>query len=319
MAKANPAHLLSYYQLYKTVGGVVVAGYNDNRDSPSRIAAYLLPKENTITSIAEAADPIALLDYLWIYCAHTQADSTEADRLIASGLLAPVDAQVAWAAGVTYETSKFARMEESAAAKDCYAWVYDTNHRPELFFKALPHQMVGHGGRVRMSAHSKWFVPEPEFVLLLNSRGQIVGYSLGNDMSARDIEGENPLYLPQAKVYDDGFAVGPCITMIRHGVLPKTTSLSLTVRRNGVQIFHGSTTLSKFNRTFDGLAARLFEDRSFPHGVLLSTGTCVVPANDNVTVEVAPGTNWTLEPGDELIISADRLGTLENLVYRNAA
>lgn len=320
MAKASQPHCVTYYKLYKTRRGVVVEGYNEGRSGGGRVGAYVLPPEHTITSLLEADDTVILLDYLWIYVAHTQPDFTVADELIANHLLAPVDRQVAWAAGVTYETSKFARMEESEAAANCYAYVYDPAHRPELFFKALPHQIVGHGGRVRMSSKSEWFVPEPEFVLAINTRGKIVGYSLGNDMSARDIEGENPLYLPQAKVYDDGFGLGPCITILREGSLSKDTKLSLTVLRNGLQIFHGETTFAKFNRTFDSLADRLFEDRSFPDGVFLSTGTCVVPSNDTVTGMPA-GTikNWTLEPADELVIAADRLGTLSNMVYRMGA
>ena len=319
MAKASK-HCLAFYKLYRTIGGIVVEGYNEARGSEHKlVGTYLLPPEHTLTSLCEAADPVGLLDYLWIYCAHTQPnpDETAAPLLLGDKLLAPIESQPVWAAGVTYETSKFARMEESEAAKDCYAWVYDPEHRPELFFKALPHQVAGHGRRVRMSKKSKWFVPEPEFVLWVNSKQVIVGYSLGNDMSARDIEGENPLYLPQAKIYDDGFGLGPGITIFRNVELPRTTGLRLIVRRAGVEIFNGATTLEKFNRTFRNLVDHLFEDRSFPQGVLLSTGTCVVPSNDTVIGAAAGATgNWTLAPGDELEISATRLGSLINTVYQ---
>ena len=217
--------------------------------------------------------------------------------------LAPVGRQEVWAAGVTYLRSKVARMEESGAAGggSFYDRVYAAA-RPELFFKATPHRVVGPGGVVRIRSDSKWNVPEPELALLVNPRAQIVGYTIGNDMSSRDIEGENPLYLPQAKVYDGCCALGPCV-LVHEGPLVKETEIRLEVRRAGAVAFAGRTALSQIKREFGELVGYLFRDNSFPDGCYLLTGTGIVPPDD-----------FTLRPGDEVDITIDPIGTLRNTV-----
>jgi 2-dehydro-3-deoxy-D-arabinonate dehydratase len=217
-------------------------------------------------------------------------------------ILAPVVSQEVWAAGVTYYRSRTARIEESKAAGGgtCYERVYDAE-RPELFFKATGRRVVGPGQAVRIRSDAKWSVPEPELALLINADGAIVGYTIGNDMSSRDIEAENPLYLPQAKVYDGSCALGPCILLSEQ--LPRTTSIQLEIGREGKIVFGGSTTLAELKREPEELAEFLFRDNSFPHGVFLLTGTGIVP-NDE----------FTLSRGDTIRIGIDGIGTLENFV-----
>lgn len=217
-------------------------------------------------------------------------------------ILAPVVSQEVWAAGVTYYRSRTARIEESKAAGGgtCYERVYDAE-RPELFFKATGRRVVGPGKAVRIRSDAKWSVPEPELALLINADGAIVGYTIGNDMSSRDIEAENPLYLPQAKVYDGSCALGPCILLSDQ--IPRTTSIQLAIAREGKIVFGGSTTLAELKREPEELAEFLFRDNSFPHGVFLLTGTGIVP-NDE----------FTLSRGDTIRISIDGIGTLENVV-----
>ena len=221
----------------------------------------------------------------------------------ASSILAPVGTQEVWAAGVTYFRSRSARIEESkdAGGGNFYDRVYSAE-RPELFFKATGRRVVGHGSAVRIRSDAKWSVPEPELTLLINSSGEIIGYTVGNDMSSRDIEGENPLYLPQAKVYDGSCALGPCV-LLSSDPLPKSTSIRLEIERGGKSEFSGSTTLAELKRDPKELVSYLFRDSSFPAGAFLLTGTGVVP-----------GDGFTLAHGDVIRITIDAIGTLENYV-----
>jgi 2-dehydro-3-deoxy-D-arabinonate dehydratase len=218
--------------------------------------------------------------------------------------LAPIGTQEVWAAGVTYLRSKVARMEESsdAGGGSFYDRVYSAD-RPELFFKGTPHRVVGPGGRVRIRADSKWNVPEPELALLLSPAGRIIGYTIGNDMSSRDIEGENPLYLPQAKVYDGSCALGPAVLVAEREPLPKSTEIRLEILRAGERAFTGTTALSQMKRGLPELAGWLFRDSSFPTGCYLLTGTGIVPPD-----------SFTLQPGDEVRITIEPIGTLSNVV-----
>jgi 2-dehydro-3-deoxy-D-arabinonate dehydratase len=217
-------------------------------------------------------------------------------------ILAPVVSQEVWAAGVTYYRSRTARIEESKAAGGgtCYERVYDAE-RPELFFKATGRRVVGPGQAVRIRSDAKWSVPEPELALLISSDGAIVGYTIANDMSSRDIEAENPLYLPQAKIYDGSCALGPCILLAAQP--PRKTSIHLEIVREGKTVFVGSTTLAELKRDPKDLAEFLFRDNSFPHGVFLLTGTGIVPEDE-----------FTLSRGDTIRIAIDGIGTLENFV-----
>jgi 2-dehydro-3-deoxy-D-arabinonate dehydratase len=217
-------------------------------------------------------------------------------------VLAPVVNQEVWAAGVTYYRSRSARIAESkdAGGGDFYDRVYAAE-RPELFFKATGRRVVGPGSAVRIRSDAKWSVPEPELTLLISPAGAIVGCTIGNDMSSRDIEGENPLYLPQAKIYDGSCALGPCILLSAE--LPNKTAIRLEIARGGKTIFTGSTTLAELKREPKELAKFLFRDNSFPQGVFLMTGTGIVP-----------GDNFTLASGDVIRIGIDGIGTLENFV-----
>jgi len=218
-------------------------------------------------------------------------------------LLPPIGSQEVWAAGVTYFRSRDARMEESKSAGggDFYDRVYNAA-RPELFFKATAHRVVGSGGKVAIRKDASWSVPEPELVLLISPGGKITGYAVGNDMSSRDIEGENPLYLPQAKVYDRSCALGPCVLISDEG-LPATTEINLQILRNGATAFTGSTTLKEMKRKPQELVEYLYRSSSFPHGCFLFTGTGVVPPD-----------SFTLQHEDEICITIPPIGTLSNVV-----
>jgi len=218
-------------------------------------------------------------------------------------LLAPIGSQEVWAAGVTYRRSREARMEEAKAAGggDFYDRVYDAE-RPELFFKSTPHRVAGPGETVAIREDSKWSVPEPELTLLVTPNGKITGYTVGNDMSSRDIEGENPLYLPQAKVYDRSCALGPCI-LVSSDPLPSDTEIAIEIRRAGEPAFAGSTTLASLKRDPASLVHYLFRHNSFPHGCFLLTGTGIVPPD-----------SFTLQHGDEINITIAAIGTLTNRV-----
>ena len=220
-------------------------------------------------------------------------------------LLAPIGRQEVWAAGVTYYRSRSARIEESKAAGggDFYDRVY-TAERPELFLKATPHRVVGPGGDVRIRRDATWNVPEPELALAVNARGAIVGYAIGNDMSSRDIEGENPLYLPQAKVYAQCCGLGPGL-YVAPAPLDPSTEIRIAVDRAGVTAFEGRCQLSDMKRRADELVAYLYRDNVFPDGCYLLTGTGIVPPDD-----------FTLHPGDEVQIAIEPIGTLVNRVVQ---
>jgi len=224
-------------------------------------------------------------------------------RPASAPLLAPIGSQEVWAAGVTYYRSRDARMEESKAAGggDFYARVYDAD-RPEIFFKSTPHRVSGPRQNVRIRKDSKWNVPEPELAAVVNSAGRIIGWTICNDMSSRDIEGENPLYLPQAKVYDQSCALGPCI-LVSEQMPPLSTEISIEILRNGQAAFSGATALDRLKRSPESLVGWLLRDNSFPSGCFLSTGTGIVP-----------GDGFTLQSGDEVRITIPPIGTLSNIV-----
>lgn len=228
---------------------------------------------------------------------------SNAQDLIATQLDAPMSSQELWASGVTYFRSKQGRQEESKSAggADFYARVYEAE-RPELFFKATRNRTVGSGGLVRIRKDSAWDVPEPELVLVMSSSGKIIGYTIGNDMSSRSIEGENPLYLPQAKTYDGCAAVGPCI-LVADQPLSKDTKIELEINRGGKQVFTGEIEINQIKRGFEELAGFLFRECSFPTGALLMTGTGIVPDS-----------SFTLQSGDEIVIHVAPIGTLINKV-----
>jgi 2-dehydro-3-deoxy-D-arabinonate dehydratase len=255
----------------------------------------LLNGPQTLTGILHAPDPSGLARSL----IQTGDPGVSVESL---SLLPPIDDQEVWAAGVTYKRSREARERESASAARFYDLVYNAE-RPELFFKAPARRVVGPGGAVRIRRDSRWSVPEPEAALVISPTLKIVGYTLGNDMSSRDIEGENPLYLPQAKFYDGACALGPAVTLA--GDLPPLdrVSIRLTIRRGGAAVFEGSTTLAAMKRSFEDLVSWLGRETSFPDGVVLLTGTGVVPPDD-----------FTLASGDEIAIEADGIGRLDNVV-----
>lgn len=217
--------------------------------------------------------------------------------------LAPIERGEVWAAGVTYFRSRTARMEEAEAAGGgtFYDRVYEAE-RPELFFKGTPHRVVGANAAVHIRTDSHWNVPEPELALVVTPRGKLVGYTIGNDMSSRDIEGENPLYLPQAKVYDRSCGLGPCI-LVQPDPLPPDTEIELRITRGEKPAFSGTTTLSQMKRTPEDLIGYLYRDNSFPDGCILLTGTGIVPDD-----------TFTLQPGDQIAITIAPIGTLINQV-----
>jgi len=227
-----------------------------------------------------------------------------AGKELIKDLLAPLGSnQELWACGVTYLRSKIGRQEESkeAGGGDFYARVYEAE-RPEVFFKSTAHRVVGPNQKVRIRKDSSWDVPEPELTLVVSSSGKIIGYTIGNDMSSRSIEGENPLYLPQAKTYDACAAVGPCI-YITEEPLDKNTTIRLEINRNNKTGFEGSIAISQIKRSFEELVSFVYRECSFPYGCLIMTGTGIVPGND-----------FTLQSGDEIKISIDGIGTLVNEV-----
>jgi 2-dehydro-3-deoxy-D-arabinonate dehydratase len=224
---------------------------------------------------------------------------------VLDGILPPIESQEVWAAGVTYLRSKAARMAESDAAGggDFYDRVYYAE-RPEVFFKANPHRVVGAGAAVRIRGDSQWNVPEPELTLLISPSGKITGYTVGNDMSSRDIEGENPLYLPQAKVYDNCCALGPAI-LVSYEAPGPDTEIRLQILRDGALVFDDATMLAAMKRGLNELVRYLYREASFPNGAFLMTGTGIVPPD-----------SFTLAPGDRVDISISGIGTLSNTVER---
>jgi len=217
-------------------------------------------------------------------------------------LLSPIERHEIWAVGVTYLRSKAARMEESDFSATAYDKVYDAV-RPELFFKAMPEKVVGSGSQVGIRRDAKWSVPEPELALVLNSHGKIVGYTIGNDMSSRDLEGENLLYLPQAKIYDRSCAIGPCIRVGVDESEARTWKIQIEIERDGKKVFNGETSVDQIKRSFTELVEYLFRSQTFPHGVVLLTGTGIVPPDD-----------FTLQSEDCVRIAISGIGVLENSV-----
>lgn len=249
----------------------------------------------TLAHILETPDPAAVARSLTGKGARYQG-------LSGTQLLAPIDQQEVWAAGVTYRRSQTARMEESEGAAAFYDKVYNAE-RPELFFKATPHRVAGPGQNVRVRRDARWNVPEPELALVLNSKMQLVGCTIGNDVSSRDIEGENPLYLPQAKLYDACCGLGPWITLTAAMPAAGQTRIELVVRRGQQIAFEAATSVDQMARSFDELIGWLGRDNSFPAGVFLLTGTGIVP-----------GDAFTLRGGDEVSITISGIGTLTNPV-----
>lgn len=250
----------------------------------------------TLAAILEADDPFAL--------AQRWANSSRVVALSDVQLLPPIDEQEVWAAGVTYKRSQVARMEESETAASCYDRVY-VSPRPEIFFKATPHRVAGTGQPLRIRVDAKWNVPEPELTLVMNSKLRLVGFTVGNDMSSRDIEGDNPLYLPQAKVYNQCCGLGPWITLASGMPQRDAIGIRLVIRRAGQEVFAGETSVAQMARTFEDLISWLGRDNSFPKGVFLLTGTGVVPDS-----------TFTLHPEDVTEISIDGIGTLTNTVVQ---
>jgi 2-dehydro-3-deoxy-D-arabinonate dehydratase len=271
-------------KLYRSSEGIFV----EQNDSFYRVAA-------------ESWDELLCSDGLFdIARAATKGEAVSFDT---NAALAPIVGQEVWAAGVTYYRSRSARMDESrdAGGGTFYDRVYAAE-RPELFFKAAGWRVTGPRDAVRIRSDAQWSVPEPELTLVINARGQLVGYTIGNDMSSRDIEGENPLYLPQAKVYDGSCAIGPAVLLAKNP-LAKTTAIRMEISRHGELAFQGATTLAELKREPEQLIGYLFRELSFPRGALLMTGTGIVPQDD-----------FSLKSGDAIRISIDGLGTLENHV-----
>ena len=239
------------------------------------------------------------------YLASLVAGSEAVAAFSDAQILAPIGNQEVWAAGVTYYRSRDARMAESkdAGGGDFYDRVY-LAERPELFFKATANRVAAPGEPVRIRSDAKWSVPEPELTLVINPRAQIIGYTIGNDMSSRDIEGENPLYLPQAKVYDRSSALGPGV-LVSSDPLPASTAIRLQIDRAGQTVFAGATTLAELRRKPGELVEYLFRDNRFPAGVYLMTGTGIVPPD-----------SFTLAAADRIRITIDPIGTLENPVVQ---
>lgn len=249
----------------------------------------------TLQPLLESENPIARLK---------QIDWHSLPRLAVSDvqLRAPVERQEVWAAGVTYLRSKKARMDESDFSANAYDAVYDAA-RPEIFFKSLAEKVIPTGRPVGIRRDGRWNVPEPELALVINSRGKIVGHTIGNDMSSRDIEGENLLYLPQAKIYDRSCALGPWITLGASEAMAREWTIRIAIRRSDQCVFEGETSVGKIRRSFEELAEYLFRSQVFPHGAVLLTGTGIVPPD-----------TFTLQEQDEIEIEITDVGVLRNSV-----
>ena len=275
-------------RLYSTPTGLII-----DRDGTLLTPAPTL----TIDALFASADPAATIRSALSVALPAPTPPAE------GALQAPIQSQEVWAAGVTYFRSRTARMEESkdAGGGSFYDRVYEAD-RPELFFKSTPHRVAAPGGHVRIRADGKWNVPEPELTLAINAAGKIFGYTIGNDMSSRDIEGENPLYLPQAKVYDRSAALGPCL-VVTDALPAASTVIALEIRRAGAVAFRGETTVGQIKRPLPSLAGWLFRENRFPHGCFLMTGTGIVPPDA-----------FTLRSGDEIRITIEPVGTLVNTV-----
>jgi 2-dehydro-3-deoxy-D-arabinonate dehydratase len=275
--------------LYKTHAGAVLINNNN---------AFLL-SQNWDVLINRSG----LFDYLSELAEISERLSFDKGRQLISKPHAPVGNQEVWAAGVTYLRSRDARMEESkeSGAADVYQKVYEAD-RPELFFKAMPHRVAATGEVVNIRRDSAWNVPEPELTLFINSAGEIQGYTIGNDMSSRSIEGENPLYLPQAKIYERSCALGPCL-FVPEKAISSDTLISISIRRDHHEVFSNSIQLNRMKRQLSELANWLFKACKFEHGCYLMTGTGIVPPND-----------FTLQENYQIEISIEGIGLLKNTV-----
>ena len=266
---------------------------------------------DNVIGVAAAGGPQSLADAMTISAAdlRTRLDAVaqsggEGIPLSAVTLCAPIDRQEVWAAGVTYLRSRDARMEESVSAKSAYDLVYEAD-RPEIFFKATPNRVTGPGEEIAIRGDSTWDVPEPELALAINRDGEIIGYTIGDDMSSRSIEGENPLYLPQAKMYAKCAGLGPSITLAWEMGDIRGKAIRLVIRRNGEILFDDATSTSQIHRTFDDLVRYLRTHNDFPQGVFLMTGTGIIPPSE-----------FTLEHGDDVEIIIDNIGSLRQPVIR---
>lgn len=286
-----------------------------------KLARVLLPNEQTHVAIVEA-EAVRVLDMTQVESCRSLSDILHAPDPVGLAkylihadiapvaieevrFLAPVDRQEVWAAGVTYKRSQQARMEESEHGASHYDLVY-TADRPELFFKSTASRVVAPGDPVRVRSDSQWSVPEPELALFLSPDMKIRGYSIGNDMSARDIEGENPLYLPQAKVYNQSCALGPVVLLATAPLDPAETRISLEIQRQRRVVFAGETNVAQLNRKLDDLADWLGRQLDFPMGAVLLTGTGVIPPDE-----------FTLENGDLVSIEISGIGRLVNPVVKD--
>jgi 2-dehydro-3-deoxy-D-arabinonate dehydratase len=240
--------------------------------------------------------------YRYLQTRHAEITTQESIPISSVRILPPIDTQEVWAAGVTYFRSREARMEESKEGGSFYDKVYDAP-RPELFFKSTPHRTIGTNAAVKIRPDSRWNVPEPELALFISPHLRLVGYTIGNDMSSRDIEGENPLYLPQAKIYNASCALGPYILFAEAIADPRTLTIELVVERKDAVVFRGATSISKMKRSFAELIGYLSKSNSFPNGVFLLTGTGIIPEG-----------NFTLQVGDVISITVPEIGTLRNSV-----
>jgi len=250
-----------------------------------------------------------LFSYLEKTAASGKEMSASQDKdWLEKGILPPIGSQEVWAAGVTYLRSRNARMEESqeSGGATFYDKVYEAD-RPELFFKSLPHRVAAHGEHVYIRKDSRWNVPEPELTLFINSKGDIQGYTVGNDMSSRDIEGENPLYLPQAKVYERSAALGPCLYVPKEPI-PLSAVIRMTISRDGKKVYEGEVPVSQMKRSLTELASWLYRETDFVNGCFLMTGTCLVPPNE-----------FTLQEKDRVDISIDGVGVLTNYILYKPA
>ncbi len=276
-------------KIYRTKTGVVVEHEAKFYHSANHEWDQFINRDGLFEKVRHDLDKFDILD--------------QGFRCLEENILPPVGSQEVWAAGVTYFQSKTARVEESKdqGGDNFYNRVYDAE-RPELFFKATPIRVVGHKAGVRIRQDSSWNVPEPELTLFINSSGNISGFTIGNDMSSRSIEGENPLYLTQAKIYDKSAAIGPCI-LAADGIDRSKTEIQIKIERGEICVFAGFVSLDQMKRSFEELAGFLFRESSFPTGCFLMTGTGIVPQND-----------FTLKSGDWIHITIDNIGTLSNFV-----
>ncbi|MDA1232868.1 MAG: fumarylacetoacetate hydrolase family protein [Planctomycetota bacterium] len=277
-------------------GSQRVAAVHDNTVQPLDLTQ--IDACHSLMDILNSADPAGLARFLL-------KPDTKLLPFSEVQFLAPIDQQEVWAAGVTYKRSQVARMEESESAASHYDKVY-TADRPELFFKATPNRVSGPGQPLRVRSDSKWSVPEPEFTLVINKTGKIVGYTIGNDMSARDIEGENPLYLPQAKFYKQCAGLGPCVLLAEGPLDPESIDIQLEIRRGGKTASTDATKLSQMKRTLEELVSWLYRENEIPNGAFLMTGTGIVPEDD-----------FTLEDGDEVSITITGIGCLTNPIVKD--